>query len=117
MISPCKDVALVALFPTKLVSCHSEFPSSSYEFYIASYLEKEKKISFGPGGTTADGTGPSTASAIFLTGSRPVPGRYRTGTTVTYTVPARYPAGSTGPAQLVFFFFLPPPSSSELGRR
>ena len=30
MISPCKDVALVALFPTKLVSCQSEFGSNSY---------------------------------------------------------------------------------------
>jgi hypothetical protein len=49
MFSPCVVVALVALFLTKLVSPQSEFPSSSYGFYIASYLKKKKKKPFWAG--------------------------------------------------------------------
>jgi hypothetical protein len=93
MFSPCLVVALVVLFPATLVSCHSEFPSSSYGFYIASYLKKKRKSFFGPGGTTAGGTGPVPHPPFKPTGYQPVSGWYRAGSTVTRL---RYLTG-TGP--------------------
>jgi hypothetical protein len=78
MISSCEKVALVALFPTKLVSLHSEFPSPSYRIFRFAEKEKEK-LHIGPGGTTASGTGLSTARAVFpywiQSGTEPVLGR------------------------------------------
>jgi hypothetical protein len=56
MISPCKDVALFILFPTKLVSLHSDFPSSSYRDFRVAGKEKEKEK--GWSGTTGASTGP-----------------------------------------------------------
>jgi hypothetical protein len=68
MISSCEKVALVALFPTKLVSPQSEFTSWSYCIFRVAEKKKTKIVFIGPGGTTAGGTGQSVARATFLTG-------------------------------------------------
>jgi hypothetical protein len=79
MISPCVDVALVALFLEKLVSLHSDFPSSSYGFYRCFIIVKEKEKAYWAGRYYRWEYRPNyrtlAPGLLDRTGIRPVPAR------------------------------------------
>jgi hypothetical protein len=92
MFSPCVEVALVTLFPAKLVSLHSDFPSSSYRGFRVAGKEKEKRkgVERYYRGQYQPSTGMLTVSKTACAVSGPVP-------------LAVVPAGPTRLSPLFFF--------------
>jgi hypothetical protein len=97
MFSPCVEIALVTLFPEKLFHLIWSFLAQVMDFIVASQLKK-KKVKVASSASWAFGPVPGSPSSVTRTLA--VPGRYRTGSTVTRTVPSWYRAGTAlaGPA-------------------